>query len=85
MSRVLLLRIDVLSDPEHTRTRANRGDFTPPGFANVGPAEASFDATKIELRIQEADPEEAELWTVSPAGQLRRDFPLLPPPRGVVY
>jgi len=82
--RTFVLRIDALRDPEHTRRRADRGDFTPPGFEHIEPARAGFETDKIELVIRELDPDEAAHWSIGPAAQLRRDVPLLPPPRGVV-
>ena len=83
MTRRFVLRIGVLrNDYLPTRIRADRGDFTPPGFAAVAPAEVAGDC--IELHVEVADEEEARRWSIGPRGQLRRDTPSPPPPPSVV-
>lgn len=84
-ANIYVLRVDVLGDPDRTLARVNRGDFTPAGFEHVGPAEIGFNVEKAELKIRPCDPEEAAHWSIGPTGQLQRDAPLPPPPRGVVY
>lgn len=77
------LLIDPLKDAEGTRRRADRGDFTPPGFGLEGPAEVGRDG-RIEIRLVVTDGEEAAHWSVGPSGQLRRDRPSPPVARSVV-
>lgn len=77
------LVIDTLRDPQGTRRRADRGDFTPPGFAATGPAVVGREE-RIELEIVAVDEEEASHWSIGPTGQLRRDRPLPPLARSVV-
>lgn len=83
MIRHLTLRIGTLrGDYAETKKRANRGDFTPPGFAAVAPAEVAGDC--IELHVEVADEEEARHWSIGPRGQLRRNTPSPPPAPSVV-